>query len=198
MTKILSLLKNMKGAKTALTVIMILAGMFAGYKGGKNAVEGGADTVIVVVTDTFELITTEVVNAPAVIESVHVMVPYNQLIRDTLVTTVTESVMVYTEIATLDTTLNEGHLNVAYTPRFKWFDLKWEPNPVAVTYDSMIHTYKVDMGDTKALTVIGGAGYSFGDKAYIGVGVKGAGYQITYEQAADELRFGLWKNLYSF
>jgi len=189
---LLQKLKKLKSGVTLLVVLSVLAGMFAGFQGGKNSVEGGADTVIVAVTDTIESTITEIVHAPAVLESI--MVP----IIETNTVFETDTVMVYTEVATLDTLLDEGHLNVAYAPRFNWFDLTWQPNPITVTYDSIIHTYKVDLTDAKTFSILVGSGYSFNDRMYAGLGASVMGYSLLYEQSTEDLRVGIWKRIYGF
>jgi hypothetical protein len=183
-----SKLKKLKSGVTLLMILAAFAGMFASFKGGQNSVEGGADTVMVSVTDTIRSLEIRYTQLPGTIDSI--MVP--------VVETNTDTIMVYTEVATLDTLLNEGQLNVAYSPRFNWFDVHWQPYPVTVTYDSIVHTYKVDLTNAKAFTILGGSGYSFGDRAFIGVGASMMGYSLLYEQSAEDSRIGIWKSLGSF
>jgi hypothetical protein len=190
--KFLDKLKKVQGGVKILTFLFIFAGMFAAFQGGKNSIEGGADTVIVAVTDTIELLDIQYTQLPAVTDTILVPIIRTNTIFET------DTVMVYTEMATLDTLLNEGHLNVAYSPRFNWFNLLWQPHPVAVTYDSVIHTYKVDLTETKTFSILTGAGYSFGDRAYAGLGISIAGYSLLYEQSAEDLRVGIWKQVWGF
>ena len=111
-------------------------GLISGYEWGKSpgvkVVYVYADSVVTLV-DTVKVKETVLVHAPAEIETVQVVTTY----RDTITNTVIDT-LILTEVARLDTILPDGHLQVDYYVKPRYFDFAWDPVPIEVRCNQII------------------------------------------------------------
>jgi len=121
-------LNKTKGAWTIFFVIGLALAFLSGIESGKEleVVYIYADSVVTIV-DTLQVEHTVERWLPARIETVSVVHTYVDSFTHTVVET-----LLLTNVARLDTLLEDGELNLAYYTGPQYFDFSWKPVPLEV------------------------------------------------------------------
>tara|TARA_Y100000310_G_scaffold339451_1_gene432116 strand:- start:2805 stop:3395 length:591 start_codon:yes stop_codon:yes gene_type:complete len=188
----ISKIKKLFAKSKSIVVLAFLAGLATsfgvGYKGGTEAIQSGPDTLTTVVRDTVVFTNTEIIHAPAIIDTLKI--PIEVTVFDTL--------YVEQEVAYLDTTFEEGCLQVIYVPVYKWFDVYWEPNPVEIVYRDVVQRFEIKVQDDKFWKLRLGSGYSSTESAWLGLGLSIGKNSIQWEQSLAGWRLGYYRDIYGW
>jgi len=157
------LLGKLRSKWTLFTILGIILGFVSGFEVGKDlkVVYIHADSVVTLV-DT--LIQKEIVyeQLPAEVEVVEVVHTVWDTITETMIDT-----LILTEVARIDTTLEDGHLSLAYYVKPRYFDFSWQPVPLEVRCKKLIGgTIGFEPPRTVSFSLGAGLGRTWDEKSW--------------------------------
>ena len=192
-------IKKIKGGMGILVALGFVASFLGGMQtGGEVQTLHVVGDSIQTMVDTVQVETVKYVELPAEVDTMTLtMTEFVQLPGDTI--WIEKEVEIPTEVARLDTLLEEGKLSLEYFVTPRYFNLQWEPIPLEVRCRQLVNgTIKIDTGSNVGFYAGLGTskGWNDGWGATLFLAGQVPGYVVYLETDKHSYSFGLSKKIF--